>query len=56
MDDPFACDTRKRVPGLLPYDPAKDKKTPREDDVAAAIDKLRAEGEAKKAAEESQEE
>ena len=37
-------------PQLPPYDPAKDEKLPGEDEVAAAIEKLRAE----KAAENSQ--
>ena len=36
------------VPNLPPYDPAKDEKLPWEDDVAAAIEKLRAEKEGKK--------
>ncbi len=44
------------IPNLPPYDPDKDEKLPWEDEVAAAIDKLRAENEAKQAAEESQEE
>ncbi len=35
-------------PILKPYDPAKDEKLPWEDEVVAAIDKLRAENEAKK--------
>jgi hypothetical protein len=35
------------IPNLPPYDPAKDEKFPWEDDVAAAIEKLRAEKEAK---------
>ena len=35
------------IPNLPPYDPAKDEKLPWEDDVAAAIEKLRAEKEAK---------
>jgi hypothetical protein len=39
------------IPDLPPYDPAKDEKLPWEDEVAAAIDKLRAEKEARKAAE-----
>jgi hypothetical protein len=34
------------IPNLPPYDPAKDEKLPWEDDVAAAIEKLRAEKEA----------
>ncbi|GAG22707.1 unnamed protein product, partial [marine sediment metagenome] len=38
------------------YDPAKDEKFPWEDDLAAAIEKLRAEKEAKKPAEEGKEE
>jgi hypothetical protein len=36
------------IPDLPPYDPAKDEKLPWEDDVAAAIDKLRAEKQAEK--------
>jgi len=36
------------IPNLPPYDPAKDEEFPCEDDVAAAIEKLRAEKEAKK--------
>ena len=44
------------IPKLPPYDPAKDEKLPWEDEVAAAIDKLRADNEAKKAVEESEEE
>lgn len=36
------------IPTLPPYDPAKDEKLPWEDDVRAAIDKLRAKKEAKK--------
>jgi hypothetical protein len=44
------------IPKLPPYDPDKDEKLPWEDEVVAAIDKLRAENEAKQAAEESQEE
>ncbi len=36
------------IPDLPPYDPAKDEKFPWEDDVAAAIEKLRLENEAKK--------
>ena len=35
------------IPKLPPYDPAKDEKLPWEDKVAAAIEKLRAEKEAK---------
>jgi hypothetical protein len=35
------------IPNLPPYDPAKDEKLPWEDEVAAAIEKLRAEKEAK---------
>ncbi len=35
------------IPKLPPYDPAKDEKLPWEDDLAAAIEKLRAEKEAK---------
>jgi tetratricopeptide (TPR) repeat protein len=35
------------IPNLPPYDPAKDEKFPCEDEVAAAIEKLRAEKEAK---------
>jgi hypothetical protein len=35
------------IPNLPPYDPAKDEKFPWEDEVAAAIEKLRAEKEAK---------
>jgi len=35
------------IPNLPPYDPAKDQKLPWEDEVAAAIEKLRAEKEAK---------
>jgi hypothetical protein len=31
------------IPNLPPYDPAKDERLPWEDDVAAAIEKLRAE-------------
>jgi hypothetical protein len=34
------------IPDLPPYDPAKDEKLPWEDEVAAAIEKLRAEKEA----------
>ena len=44
------------IPKLPVYDPAKDEKLPWEDEVAAAIEKLRAEKKAKKAAEESEEE
>ena len=44
------------VPELPPYDAEKDEKLPWEDDVAAAIEKLRAEKEAERAAEESEEE
>jgi hypothetical protein len=36
------------IPNLPPYDPAKDEKLPSEDEVAAAIEKLRTEKEAKK--------
>jgi tetratricopeptide (TPR) repeat protein len=39
------------IPNLPPYDPAKDPKLPWEDEVAAAIEKLRAEKEAKNGAE-----
>jgi hypothetical protein len=35
------------IPNLPPYDPAKDEKLPWEDDVSAAIEKLRAEKESK---------
>ena len=35
------------IPNLPPYDPAKDEKLPWEDEVVAAIEKLRAEQEAK---------
>jgi hypothetical protein len=35
------------IPSLPPYDPAKDEKFPYEDEVAAAIEKLRAEKAAK---------
>jgi hypothetical protein len=35
------------IPDLPPYDPAKDEKLPWEDEVAAALEKLRAEKEAK---------
>jgi tetratricopeptide (TPR) repeat protein len=35
-----------QIPDLLPYDPAKDEKLPWEDEVAAAIERLRAEKEA----------
>jgi hypothetical protein len=38
------------LPNLPPYDPAKDEKLPWEDEVAAAIEKLRAENEATNAA------
>ena len=47
------------IPDLPDYDPAKDEKLPWEDEVVAAIEKLRAEKEAekaKKAAEKSDEE
>ncbi|MBT4866500.1 MAG: hypothetical protein HON53_15460, partial [Planctomycetaceae bacterium] len=44
------------IPKLPPYDPEKDEKLPWEDEVAAAIDKLRAENEATQAAEENSEE
>ena len=44
------------IPNLPPYDPAKDQKLPWEDEVAAAIEKLRAEKEAEKAAKKSEEE
>ncbi len=44
------------IPKLPHYDPAQDEKFPWEDEVAAAIEKLRAENEAKKAAEESEKE
>lgn len=37
------------IPQLPPYDPAKDERLPWEDDVVSAIEKLRAEKEAKKA-------
>ena len=43
------------IPNLPSYDPAKDEKFPWEDKVAAAIEKLRAENEAKKAAKKSKE-
>ncbi len=43
------------APILPPYDPAKDEKLPWEDEVAAAIDKLRAENEAGNANEKSHE-
>ena len=43
------------IPDLPPYDPDKDEKLPWEDEVAAAIEKLRAEKEAEKAAETSEE-
>ena len=36
------------IPNLPPYDPAKDEKLPWENEVRAAIEKLRAEKEAKK--------
>ena len=36
------------IPNLPPYDPAKDPKLPWEDEVEAAIAKLRAEKEAKR--------
>lgn len=36
------------IPNLLPYDPAKDEKLPWEDEVAAAIEKLRAQNETEK--------
>ncbi len=39
------------IPELPPYDPAKDEKLPWEDEVAAAVEKLRAETEAEKAIE-----
>jgi hypothetical protein len=39
------------IPKLPPYDPDKDEVLPWEDEVAAAIDELRAENEAKEAAE-----
>ena len=42
-----------KIPDLPPYDPTKDEKLPWEDEVAAAIEKLRAEKEAEKAAEKS---
>jgi hypothetical protein len=41
------------IPNLPPYDPAKDEKLPWEDEVAAAIEKLRAEKEAKNLEKES---
>jgi hypothetical protein len=44
------------IPKLPAYDPAQDEKLPWEDEVAVAIDKLRAENEAKQAAKESSEE
>jgi hypothetical protein len=44
------------IPTLPPYDPAKDEKLPWEDEVRAAIEKLRAEKTAKKAAKSSEEE
>lgn len=40
------------IPNLPPYDPAKDERLPWEDEVAAAIEKLRAEKEAEKRVEE----
>ena len=43
------------IPELPPYDPDKDEKFPWEDEVAAAIEKLKAEAEAEKAAEEQEE-
>jgi hypothetical protein len=43
-----------QIPNLPPYDPAKDEKLPWEDEVAAAIEKLRAEKEAKNPNKESQ--
>ena len=43
------------IPNLPPYNPARDEKFPWEDDVAAAIAKLRAEKEAEKKDEESAE-
>ena len=43
------------IPDLPPYDPDQDEKFPWEDEVVAAIEKLRAENEAKRAAAESQE-
>lgn len=45
-----------QIPDFLPYDPAKDEKLPWEDEVAAAIEKLRAENEAKKADEKNKQE
>ncbi|MCP4583172.1 MAG: TIR domain-containing protein [candidate division Zixibacteria bacterium] len=42
------------IPNLPDYDPAKDEKLPWEDEVVAAIEKLKAENEAKKAAEENE--
>lgn len=44
------------IPDLPPYDPVKVEKLPWEDEVAAAIEKFRAEKEAKKATEKSEEE
>lgn len=44
------------IPNLPPYDPAKDEKLPWEDELTAAIEKLRAEAEARKAAETSEKE
>lgn len=44
------------IPDLPPYDPAKDEKLPWENEVEAAIEKLRAEKEAENAAEKSEEE
>ncbi|HLL72257.1 MAG TPA: DUF4062 domain-containing protein [Pyrinomonadaceae bacterium] len=38
------------IPNLPPYDPAKDEKLPWEDELTAAVEKLRAEKEARKAA------
>ena len=43
------------IPELPPYDPDKDEKFPWEEEVAAAIEKLKAEAEAEKAAEEQEE-
>jgi len=42
------------IPNLPPYDPAKDQKLPWEDEVAAAIEKLRTEKEPKKPSENSE--